>query len=132
MHHGTSGEFDFGNLLINYSLVALSRTISHSAVFSSSQLTIDWEPFKAKIFSIDSYESKRGVRRTKDELQLGWLVRKQILRKHAEATDEEMRLAAYEAQRVRDQRNQTKKQLRYDFVYAPIEVLNRKARQFFR
>ena len=79
--------------------------------------------------SIDDYEEKRGKRRTKDELQMGWIQRKQVLRKLDGATDEEMRQAAVEAQHVRDQRQRTVKLLPYEFLQVPVESMQRKLKR---
>jgi hypothetical protein len=57
--------------------------------------------------------------------------RKQVLRKLGESTDEEMRRAAYEAQRVRDQRKQTTQQLPYEFFYSKAESVKRKVKRLF-
>jgi len=94
-------------------------------------ITIDWAPFKSKSVPIEDYESTRGPRRTKDELQMGWIQRKQVLRKLDGATDEEMREAACQAQRIRDQRNRTLKLLPYEFLQLPVESIQRKLRRVF-
>lgn len=97
-----------------------------------SQVTIDWVPFKSKSIPIEDYETKRGPRRSKDELQMGWIQRKQVLRKLDSATDEEMREAACQAQRIRDQRSRTLKSLPYEFVHLPVESINRKIKRVLR
>ena len=101
-------------------------------MLSSKQITIGWESIKTKSISIDDYEAKRGPRRTRDELQMGWIQRKQVLRSLVGATDEEMREAACEAQRIRDQRNQSRKRQVYEFVQLPFESLNRKLKRAMR
>ena len=62
---------------------------------------------------------------------MGWIQRKQVLRKVDEATDEEMRQAACEAQRVRDQRSRTLKHLRYECVQLPLESVTRRMKRVF-
>jgi len=124
---GTPKRVSFGDVEIRKYPVILG---DHPNCEVGPPVTIDWEPFKAKSFQVEYYESKRGRRRTKDELQMGWIERKQLLRKGDDATDEEMRQAACEAQRIRSQREKTKKMLAFEFVHVPMESLNRKLKRF--
>ena len=86
---------------------------------------------KTKRVTIDHYEAKRVPRRHLDELKMGWIHRKQVLRKTDAATDEEMRKAACEAQRVRDERYRTVKHLRFERVQLPLESVTRGVKRVF-
>jgi hypothetical protein len=74
-------------------------------------LTIGWDHFKTSVVPVNVYEEARPPRRRRDELQLGWIERKQILRKTCGTTDEEMRDAICEAQEIKRQRRQSNKRL---------------------
>ena len=87
---------------------------------------------KTRRIPIDYYEAKRGPRRHLDELRMGWIQRKQVLRKTDAATDEEMRKAACEAQRVRDERYRTVKLLPFERVQLPLEMVTRGVKRVFR
>jgi len=123
-----SKQVSFGNVEIRKYPLILG---DHPECCLGPPVTIDWEPFRCKCFSIDYYESKRSTRRSLNELKMGWIQRKQVLRKTDVATDEEMRQAACEAQRVRDQRYRTVKNLRYECLQLPIEAVTRKVKRAF-
>jgi len=89
-------------------------------------VTIDWEPFKRKTFSIDRFEELRGTRRSKIELKMGWIERKHMLKQSSGASDESMHSAAREAQRVRDRRHKSRKMQLWEWAELPIESLGRK------
>ena len=65
-----------------------------------------WDAVKQVQQSIDAYETQRTERRHDDELRLGWLERRRILRRLG-ATEEELSEAAERAHKVRKQRQQT-------------------------
>ena len=72
----------------------------------NEQLTMAWDAVKQVQQSIDAYETQRTERRHDDELRLGWLERRRILRRLG-ATEEELSEAAECAHKVRKQRQQT-------------------------
>jgi len=79
----------------------------YNLYFLLLQITIDWEPVKQLRHQVDSFEDKRkDQRRHDEELRMGWLDRRRILRKLG-ATEEEISEALESSYRVRKQRQQT-------------------------
>jgi hypothetical protein len=93
------------------------------------QITIGWEHFKTSIVPVDVYESERPPRRKVEQMQLGWIERKQVLRRISGVSDEEMRDAACEAQAIKRQRKQTVRRMHLEKFEVASESLIRKARR---
>lgn len=90
------------------------------------QLTIDWTPVKQVRQPIDSFEAKRENQRRHDEdLRLGWLDRRRILRRLG-ATEEEISEALESSYRVRKHRQQTAS---WRSKFAKVEELQQSIRR---
>jgi hypothetical protein len=124
MHYGPSGKFK--NILERD---ATPWEAILTQLSSCTQITIGWEPFKTSIVPVDVYESGRPPRRKLEQLQLGWIERKQVLRRISGVSDEEMRDAACEAQAIKRQRNQTLRRIPFQFLEVASESLIRKAKR---
>jgi hypothetical protein len=83
------------------------------------------------VLPVDVYESERSPRRNKEALHLGWIQRKQVLRRIAGATDEEMREAVCEVHHIKEQRTRTLRMLPFEFLEIPLQSVNRKVRRRF-
>lgn len=59
--------------------------------------------------SIDKYEEMKPQRRTMDQLELNYFVRKRMLRRYCGVSDEEMQAAMNDAHRIHKQRMRTKR-----------------------
>lgn len=80
------------------------------------QFTIDWKCFKTQSMGVDEFESCRSPRRVLDDLRLGWIQRKQILRMTNGVSDVDMRKAACDAERIRTKRLKSFRQSQRDPV----------------
>lgn len=63
---------------------------------------------------------------------MGWIQRKQTLRSLTGVTDKEMCEAACEAQRIRDQRDRSRKQQPHELLQLRFQSFNRKLRRALR
>ena len=76
-------------------------------------ISIGWDHFKTSVVPVSVYEEERPPRRNREELKLGWIERKQILRKCCGSSDEEMREAICEAHEIQRQRRQSSRRLSF-------------------
>jgi len=96
----------FGNLeMRNYAIVLGD----HPDCSSGPPVSIGWEYSPAETVSIDKYESTKPRRRSMDQLELNYFVRKRMLRRHVGVSDEEMRESIENVRRIQRQRMQTKR-----------------------
>jgi hypothetical protein len=83
---------------------------SHSPLpFPTAQVAIGWRYSHAETVSVDKYEAVKPRRRTLEQLELNYFVRKRMLRRYVGVTDEEMKAQMDEVRRIQRQRRQTKR-----------------------
>lgn len=63
----------------------------------------------AETVSVDKYEEAKPKRRSIDELELNYFVRKRMLRRISQVSDEEMRSAIDEVRKIQRQRMRTRR-----------------------
>lgn len=96
----------FGNLeMRNYEIILGD----HPDCSSGPPVSIGWEYSSAETISVDRYEALKPRRRSMDQLELNYFVRKRVLRRHAGVSDEEMRQSIDGVHRIQKQRLRTKR-----------------------
>lgn len=86
-------------------------------------ITFDWDYVRQESVSLEEYEHSRPPRRRDEELILDWSLRKRLLRCYAGVTEEELQENAKQMQRIRKQREQTLKSIK--FKYSVRHVLSK-------
>lgn len=75
----------------------------------SIQVSIGWKYSCAEPISIDKYESLKPRRRSMDQLELNYFVRKRMLRRISGVSDDEMHNAINQVRSIQKQRKHTKR-----------------------
>jgi hypothetical protein len=96
----------FGNLEMRKYEIVLG---DHPDCSSGPPVAIGWEYSPAETISVDQYEALKPRRRSMDQLELNYFVRKQMLRRNAGVSDEEMRQSIDDVHRIQKQRLRTKR-----------------------
>lgn len=87
----------------------------------------------AETVSVDKYEEAKPKRRSIDQLELNYFVRKRMLRRTSQVSDEEMRNAIDEVRKIQKQRMRTRRMQPFlKLEEATLSLANKLARMFIR
>ena len=82
---------------------------SYLYIIISLKVSIGWEYSVGETMPVESYEALKPRRRSMDQLELNYFVRKRMLRRISGVTDEEMREAMDQVHKIQKQRIRTKR-----------------------
>ena len=102
----------------------------HPDTMIGPPLTIAWEPVSEKTMELAAFEAKREACKNEDDLRLGWMVRRRMLRSLG-FSDEEMEVAQKKAQKGRKQRESTVSRLKFQsWAETQEKIVRRLGRTF--
>lgn len=81
----------------------------HPDCSSGPPVSIAWKYSSAETISVDEYEKLKSTRRSMDQLELNYFVRKRMLRRISRVSDEEMRSSMDTVYKIQRQRLHTKR-----------------------
>lgn len=96
----------------------------HPDCSSGPPVTIAWEYSKRQVMNIDDFESNHS-RRSGTELVMSYYDRKRLVRHYSRYTDQEINEAINEVNRVKRQREWTKKMLRFSRIEEAMGIVQR-------